>query len=65
MHYALFFEDAGRINSDLDRYLAVTPEDILKAAQNVFRPENRTLLVVEPGNGRQQTTDNRQQTTDN
>ena len=50
-HYALFFGDAGRINSDLDRYLEVTQEDILQAAQNVFRPENRTLMVVEPGNG--------------
>lgn len=49
-HYALFFGDAGRINSDLDRYLEVTQEDILQAAQNVFRPENRTLMVVEPGN---------------
>ena len=48
-HYALFFDDAGRINSDLDRYLAVTEEDILEAARNVFRPENRTLMVVEPG----------------
>jgi predicted Zn-dependent peptidase len=49
-HYALFFDDASRINSDLDRYLAVTQQDILQAAQNVFRPENRTLMVVEPGN---------------
>jgi predicted Zn-dependent peptidase len=49
-HYALFFDDADRINSDLDRYLEVTQEDILQAAQQVFRPENRTLIVVEPGN---------------
>ncbi len=47
-HYALFFDDTGRINNDLDRYLAVTPEDILEASRNVFRPENRTLLLVEP-----------------
>ena len=47
-HYALFFENANKINSDLDRYLAVTQEDILKVAQHVFCPENQTLIIVEP-----------------
>ena len=47
-HYALFFDDAGKVNSDLDRYLSVTREDILEAARKVFRPENRTLITVEP-----------------
>ncbi len=47
-HYALFFDEAGRVNTDLDRYLSVTREDILEAARNVFRPENRTLITVEP-----------------
>ncbi|MEE2823166.1 MAG: pitrilysin family protein [Acidobacteriota bacterium] len=47
-HYALFFENANKINSDLDRYLAVTQEDILKVAQQVFCPENQTLIIVEP-----------------
>jgi predicted Zn-dependent peptidase len=48
-HYALFFGDPHRINQELDRYLAVTQEDILQAAQQVFRPQNRTLILVEPG----------------
>ncbi|MFQ5928679.1 MAG: M16 family metallopeptidase [Acidobacteriota bacterium] len=48
--YALLFEDPQMINHDLDRYLAVSQDDILKAAQKVFRPENRTLIVVQPGN---------------
>ena len=47
-HYALFFEDPERINHELDRYLAVTKEEILQASQKVFRPENRTLILVEP-----------------
>ncbi|MDA2925146.1 insulinase family protein [Acidobacteria bacterium AH-259-L09] len=49
--YALLFEDPQMINHDLDRYLAVSENDILEAAQKVFRPENRTLMVVQPGNG--------------
>ena len=48
-HYALFFGDPHRINQELDRYLAVTQDDILQAAQQVFRPQNRTLILVEPG----------------
>ncbi len=51
-HYALFFDDPKRINQELDRYLAVTADDILQAAQKIFRPQNRTLIFVEPeGNG--------------
>ncbi|MDA2929748.1 insulinase family protein [Acidobacteria bacterium AH-259-O06] len=49
--YALLFEDPQMINHDLDRYLAVSENDILEAAHKVFRPENRTLMVVQPGNG--------------
>ena len=47
--YALLFDDANRLNQDLDLYLNVTEEDILDAAQRTFRPQNRTLIVVEPG----------------
>lgn len=48
-HYALFLEDPKRVNQDLDRYLAITEEDILQSAQKVFYPENRTLIMVQPG----------------
>ncbi len=48
-HYALFFGDPSRINQELDRYLAITQDDILQAAQQIFRPQNRTLILVEPG----------------
>lgn len=48
-HYALFFGDPKRINQELDRYLSITPDDILQAAQQVFHPLNRTLILVEPG----------------
>ena len=48
-HYALFLDDPKRINHELDRYLAVTEDDILQAAQKIFRSHNRTLIFVEPG----------------
>ena len=39
--------DPGLINTDFERYLAVTPEDIQKAANLAFR-ENQVKLVVLP-----------------
>jgi zinc protease len=42
-----FFEllgDAGKINSEVDRYLAVTPQDILRLANEVFRKTNCCAL---------------------
>lgn len=43
-----FFKDAGKINTMLDEYLSVTREDILKAAQNYFREDNRVVLYFLP-----------------
>jgi len=48
-HYALFFEDPAEINLDLGRYLKITEEDMIEAARAVFRAENQTSIVVEPG----------------
>ena len=45
-----FFGDASRINSTLDSYLAVTREDILRAAKNYFRDDNRVVLYFLPKN---------------
>jgi len=42
-------DDPKRINHELDRYLAVTENDILQAAQKILNLQNRTLLFVEPG----------------
>jgi len=42
-------DDPKRINHELDRYLAVTEDDILQASQKIFKSQNRTLIFVEPG----------------
>jgi zinc protease len=45
-----FFKDASRINTTLDEYLSVTREDILRAAQEYFREDNRVVLYFLPKN---------------
>lgn len=51
--YALLFGDPETINREINSYLAVTREDVMSAAQRIFRPENRTAIVVEPKGVRQ------------
>ncbi len=46
--YALYDDDPTLINSDLDEYLAVTPDQIRNAVQNFLNTENRALLDVTP-----------------
>lgn len=43
-----YFKDANRINTDLDRYLAVTREDLKRAANDYFRKDNRVVLYYLP-----------------
>jgi predicted Zn-dependent peptidase len=43
-----YFKDANRINTDLDRYLAVTPEDLKRVANKYFRKDNRVVLYYLP-----------------
>ncbi len=43
-----YFKDANRINTDLDRYLAVTPEDLKRVANEYFRKDNRVVLYYLP-----------------
>jgi zinc protease len=43
-NYHMYFGDANLINTEIDRYLAVTPEDIRNAARKYYRPENRVVL---------------------
>jgi predicted Zn-dependent peptidase len=47
--FALFDDDPGRINRIEAEFAKVTPELILKTAQEYLRPDNRTVLVIEPG----------------
>jgi len=43
-NYHTYFGDANLINTEIDRYLAVTPEDIRAAAQTYYVPEQRVTL---------------------
>ena len=45
--FALFDDDPGRINTLVSEFDKVTPELILKTAQEYLGPENRTVLVLE------------------
>ena len=43
-NYHVYFGDANLINTEIERYLAVTPEDIREAAQTYYAPEKRVTL---------------------
>jgi zinc protease len=47
--FALFDDNPARVNSLVAEYEKVTPALIQKTAQEYLRPENRTVLLVEPG----------------
>jgi predicted Zn-dependent peptidase len=46
--FALFDDDPARINQLEAEFAKITPELILKTAQEYLRPTNRTVLTVEP-----------------
>ncbi|MCB0638141.1 MAG: insulinase family protein [Lewinella sp.] len=43
-NYEMYYGDANLINTEIDRYMAVTREDIRAAARKYFVPENRVVL---------------------
>ncbi len=46
--FALFDDNPARVNSLVAEYEKVTPALIQKTAQEYLRPENRTVLLIEP-----------------
>ena len=50
-HHSVFHGDAGEINREWSRYANMTRRELIRVAAETFRPENRTLLLVEPGQG--------------
>ena len=47
-NYHTLFDDAGRINTEIERYMSVSRQDILEAAQRYFTEENRVVLYYLP-----------------
>jgi predicted Zn-dependent peptidase len=47
-HYRLYHGDASEINQDLDRYMAVTLDDIRRVARTYLVPANRTVVIAVP-----------------
>jgi predicted Zn-dependent peptidase len=47
-HYAFFHDDLADINTDLNRYMAVTTDDIKRVAIKYLQIENRTVVVAAP-----------------
>jgi predicted Zn-dependent peptidase len=47
--FALFDDDPGRINRLESEFRKVNPAILQETAQEYLRPENRTILIVEPG----------------
>ncbi len=46
--YHIFHGDAGLINSEIDRYMSVTKEDIVRVANTYLRNDNRVVLHYLP-----------------
>lgn len=47
-NYYVFFGDANLINSEIDKYMAVTKDDIQRAAIDYLTKDNRTVLYYLP-----------------
>lgn len=47
-NYEMYYGDANLINTELERYMKVTKEDIMRVANKYFKPSNRVSLVYLP-----------------
>lgn len=48
--YHIFYGDAGLINTEIERYMQVTPEDIMRVANTYLTEDNRVVLHYLPKN---------------
>jgi predicted Zn-dependent peptidase len=46
--FALFDDDPSRINSLEEEFRKITPEIVKQTAKEFLRPENRTILTIDP-----------------
>jgi zinc protease len=47
-HAAVIHKDTATVNSEYDLFMKVTKEDIMRVAKTYLRPENRTVVIVQP-----------------
>jgi predicted Zn-dependent peptidase len=47
-HYRMFHATLDEINSELDRYLAVTADDVRRVATTYLDPANAVVLIIRP-----------------
>ncbi len=47
-HYDMFHASLAEINTDLDRYLAVTADDIRRVANKYLDPANAVVVIIRP-----------------
>ncbi len=47
-HYIRFHDNLSEINTDLDKYMAVTAQDIQRVANKYLRTDNRTMVIAQP-----------------
>ena len=47
----MFLGSPDAVNSDLERYMKVTKEDITRVAQQYLRPDNSTVILIKPPEG--------------
>jgi predicted Zn-dependent peptidase len=52
-HYALFHDKIAEINTDLDKFMAVTNDDIRRVAGKYLDASNAVILIVKPAGGGQ------------
>jgi len=50
-HYDMFHPSLAAINSDLDRVLAVTAQDVRRVAAKYLDPANAVVIIVKPATG--------------
>lgn len=47
-HYAYFHDNLDEINVDIDNYMSVTVDDIIRVANKYLTRENRTVVIANP-----------------
>jgi predicted Zn-dependent peptidase len=46
-NYYTYYGETNLINTEIDRYMKVTKEDMMKAAKTYYTPENRVTIYFE------------------